>query len=320
MADKAKTSSNFEDPNNPLYLHHSDHPGVVLVSQLLTEENYSTWSRAMIMALRAKNKLGLVDGSIPKPSTSSAKESQQKPSASSAEELQQWTRCNDMVKSWLLNSLSREISPSVIYCDLACEIWQELKERFSQVSSPHVFQIERDIHNLDQETLSVVTYFTKLKSLWVSYQPFVLYLHVPVVQEEALQYQQRQRTMKFLMGLNESYSGVRGQILLMDPLPSVNRAYSLVLQEERQREVSSNRSSPLDVAALTVKRNLNANKNAGKKKNGKSERPKCDHCGWEGHTIDKCYRIHGFPPDLRLHKASSKARLPSSFLACWQKE
>lgn len=45
-----------EDISNPLFLHHSDHPGVVLVSQPLIEGNYNTCI-AMIMALSAKNKI-----------------------------------------------------------------------------------------------------------------------------------------------------------------------------------------------------------------------------------------------------------------------
>lgn len=31
---------------------------------------------------------------------------------------------------------------------------------------------------------------------------------------------------------------IRGQILLIDPLPSINKVFCLVLQEERQREVT----------------------------------------------------------------------------------
>jgi hypothetical protein len=31
-----------QDPNHHLYLHHSDHPGVVLASQSLNGENYQT--------------------------------------------------------------------------------------------------------------------------------------------------------------------------------------------------------------------------------------------------------------------------------------
>lgn len=47
--------------------------------------------------------------------------------------------------------------------------------------------------------------------------------------------QQEQRLMQFLKCLNDSFSAIRSQILLMDPLPVVNKAYSLILQEENQR-------------------------------------------------------------------------------------
>ena len=40
--------------------------------------------------------------------------------------------------------------------------------------------------------------------------------------------------MKFLMGVNDSFSQVRTQILPMDPLPSVNKAHSLFIQEKMQ--------------------------------------------------------------------------------------
>ena len=45
--------------------------------------------------------------------------------------------------------------------------------------------------------------------------------------------QQNEHLMQFLMGLNPSYGPIRSQILLLDPLPSVAKAYSLVVQEQR---------------------------------------------------------------------------------------
>lgn len=58
-----------ENPSNPLYLHHAENPRAILVSQpLMGAQNYSTWSRSMLMALTIKNKLGFLDGSILKPS------------------------------------------------------------------------------------------------------------------------------------------------------------------------------------------------------------------------------------------------------------
>ena len=51
----------------PYFLHASDHLGLNLVSQPLTELNFNSWSRSMKMALNSKRKLGFVDGSVPKP-------------------------------------------------------------------------------------------------------------------------------------------------------------------------------------------------------------------------------------------------------------
>jgi hypothetical protein len=43
--------------------------------------------------------------------------------------------------------------------------------------------------------------------------------------------QDQQRLMQFLMGLNDSYSAIRGQILLINPLPTVRQAYSSALKK-----------------------------------------------------------------------------------------
>ena len=57
-----------DDSSSPFFLHSGDNPGNLLVSQpLLGAENFNTWSRSMIVALRAKNKLGFVTGSLQEP-------------------------------------------------------------------------------------------------------------------------------------------------------------------------------------------------------------------------------------------------------------
>ena len=45
-----------------MFLHNSDHPGMVLITAPLTGSNYLTWSRSMKIALIAKQKLGFVNG------------------------------------------------------------------------------------------------------------------------------------------------------------------------------------------------------------------------------------------------------------------
>lgn len=48
-------------------------------------------------------------------------------------------------------------------------------------------------------------------------------------------YEQINNLSHFLMGLNDSFTGIRGQMFMMKPLPTLNKSYSLLLQEESQR-------------------------------------------------------------------------------------
>ena len=57
----------WENTSSPYYLSSSDNPGMSLVLQHLTEENYSNGSREILISLDAKTKIGFIDGSIPKP-------------------------------------------------------------------------------------------------------------------------------------------------------------------------------------------------------------------------------------------------------------
>lgn len=41
------------------------------------------------------------------------------------------------------------------------------------------------------------------------------------------------KLIHFVMGLNDSYDGVRNQILLLDPLPNVSKAYFMLNRVEK---------------------------------------------------------------------------------------
>ena len=98
--------------------------------------------------------------------------------------------------------------------------------------------------NLTQGSLTVAQYFTKLKALWEE-----MSAHRPSSTcvcgglRPVLDHLQQEHVLQFLMGLNDDFAAVRGQILLMEPLPPINKVYSLVTQEERQRAISHSGSS-----------------------------------------------------------------------------
>ena len=119
----------IEDNSSPYFLHNGDSLGLVLVSHSLTGSNYHYWRRSMLMALNAKNKLAFVDGSLSRPAATDLL-------------VGPWSRCNSMVIYWILNYVSREIADSLLYHDLAAEVWHDLYERFHQNNGPRIFQLK----------------------------------------------------------------------------------------------------------------------------------------------------------------------------------
>ncbi|KAG4932957.1 hypothetical protein JHK82_047262 [Glycine max] len=103
----------------PYYLHPCENPTNALVFAVLDPTNYNSWSRSMLIALSAKSKIEFIDGSIQK-------------CASNHPLHAAWRRCNNMVVSWLVHSVSPSIRQSILWMDNARDIWKDLKSRCSQ--------------------------------------------------------------------------------------------------------------------------------------------------------------------------------------------
>ncbi|XP_022861542.1 uncharacterized protein LOC111381922 [Olea europaea var. sylvestris] len=130
--------------------------------------------------------------------------------------------------------------------------------------------------------------------------------------KEMNKYFQMEYIMSFLMGLHESFSQARGQILLMDPLPPINKVFALITQEENQRRLNTRPfgSDANGAAAFALKSDIaksttntrfpnDSPRSANLINIRKNERPYCTHCKLHGHSIYKCYKIHGYPPGYR---------------------
>ncbi|PWA64832.1 hypothetical protein CTI12_AA340690 [Artemisia annua] len=226
--------------NDPLYLASSDHPGMMLTNTAFNGGNFLGWSRTIKMALGAKLKLGFIDGSSPKPPLSDVNH-------------QTWVRCDYMVTCWILNSMIAELTDSFLYAQLAFDLWKELEERYGQSNGPLIYHIERELSKVSQGNLSVAAYFNKLKRFWDE-------LHslngVPVcscgkmrecscgITDKFLEIDSRSKLMQFLMKLNDEFESVRNQILSMDPLPNLNKAYYIFQQVEKQKQVTHQVGDP----------------------------------------------------------------------------
>ncbi|XP_042977221.1 uncharacterized protein LOC122308118 [Carya illinoinensis] len=113
MAESSDDSSPLgnpsDDSSSSYYLHPSDNPGALLVSEIFSGDNYVAWSRSITIALTVKNKVAFIDGSLPQPNPANVR-------LKTA-----WLRANNLVLSWLMNSIAKEIrGPQQMEDDWAC--------------------------------------------------------------------------------------------------------------------------------------------------------------------------------------------------------
>lgn len=90
----------------------------------------------MLIALYVKNKLGFIDGTIIRPT---------------GDLLLAWICKNHVIIAWILNSISKEISASIIFSESARDIWLDLKERFQKSNDLRIFQLKCDLATLRQD-------------------------------------------------------------------------------------------------------------------------------------------------------------------------
>ncbi|XP_019263197.1 PREDICTED: uncharacterized protein LOC109240960 [Nicotiana attenuata] len=237
------------DSTNPLYMHPSESTGSALVPGLFDGSGYSSWRRGVLRALSVKNKVGFINGKCAKPNPQDLR-------------YDQWERCDDMVTSWILNSISKDLADSLQYVNNAQELWKELEDRYDQTNGAKLYQLQREINDLSQGILDITGYYTKMKKLWKELN--MLNSHTQCrcnctcgAKASMQKAEEDRRLIQFLMGLNEVYTIVRGSILMMNPLPSLAQTFSILIKEEKQREVKPNNQLVIESTALS------ANKSGG---------------------------------------------------------
>nr|GEU43770.1 reverse transcriptase, RNA-dependent DNA polymerase, Gag-polypeptide of LTR copia-type [Tanacetum cinerariifolium] len=137
-----------------------------------------------------------------------------------------WERTNDMIISWILNTIVDQISNSLNFINTDCDHWKELQEHYSQLD---------------------------------------------------------------------------GQVLLMNPMPTVAKAYIMIRKEEKQREAR------FDNASFRINysqwESSSRNNNQGESSRGSNFKKGmiCGNYGKEGHIKEECYKIFGYPVGHPLH-------------------
>ncbi|XP_061339561.1 uncharacterized protein LOC133286189 [Gastrolobium bilobum] len=254
----------------------------------------------MTMALKSKNKLCFINGNLHPPSIDDST-------------FEAWDRCNTIVLGWIHRSITQTIAQSILWIEKASDAWHDLKHRFSQSDVFRICDLQEDLYKLCQGDKNVSEYFTLLNTMWEELENLKP-IPNPIVPcacgaiAKMREYREKDQTVRFLRGLNEQYSHVRSQIMFIDPLPNVAKAFSLVIQQERQMQSENNLSFTNNHQTLAAmgdqsRRNNYFNNGRGYRGRGRYNGGRGQsfakfytHCNKNNHTIESCYVLHGFPP------------------------
>ncbi|WVZ02666.1 hypothetical protein V8G54_023472 [Vigna mungo] len=147
----------------------------------------------------------------------------------------------------------------VVFFERATDIWIDLCERFSKGDLLRVAELQEEIYSLKQDHS----------------QDFIIH---------------------FLKGLDDQLTMVHSQILLLNPLPSANRVFSMIIQHERQQH---HPSSSMETNPFI---NVIFGKGRGQPHQGETKPTrKCEFCGCLGHTIDSCFQKNNINPTKCTH-------------------
>ena len=130
-----------------------DNPGLLITQVQLKGENYDERARSVHTALKARKKFGFVDGTITRPADNSGN-------------IEDWWTINSLLVSWIRNSIEPSLCSTISHVEVATDLWNDIRDRFSVVNGPRIQQIKSEIMECKQRGISIVNYYGKLKQLW----------------------------------------------------------------------------------------------------------------------------------------------------------
>jgi len=142
------------ESHSPYYLHPAEGLELLITAVIFDRKNFDLWEIAVRTALKAKNKLGFIEGTLKRPAETSDED---------FSEANAW----DMVNSMLCSCLRNIIDPrmTVAYSETAYAMWNDLKKRYSVTNTPKTHQLKAAIANCKQGSLKAGEFYSKLTNL-----------------------------------------------------------------------------------------------------------------------------------------------------------
>jgi len=224
------------------------------------------------------------------------------PAPNDADALSKWEIMDARVMSWILSSIEPHLVLNLRSYKTAATMLNYLNKIYNQDNTARRFQLEYEMTNFTQGSLSIEEYFSGFQNLWANYSDIV-YPNVPAAALSVVQaVHETSKRDQFLMKLRSDFETVRSNLMNRHPVPSLDACLSELLREEQcivtqaAMEHRANVIAPVSVAYAAQGKNKDRDMHAIQcfscKAFGHITRdcPKqfCNYCKKQGHIISTC--------------------------------
>ncbi|KAM2621688.1 hypothetical protein TB2_026408 [Malus domestica] len=264
-----------------------------LSSVLLNEFNYLPWSRAISLALGGRGKIQFIQKDDIMPEKTS-------------QDYAAWVSQDQLIMSWLLNSMEPKMAEIFSYSVSSHHLWISVRDMYGDLNNAaRVFQLKKDLTELQKGNLSFVQHLGNLKAKWNEldlYRPHTTDTTILLKRAE------EDKVFQLLASIGPEYEDLKSHLLMTPELPTFQMVCNVIQREEIRKKVMNavvvvgeSDLRPSEARAFTSFRPY------------KGKRPdlKCSHCvkigrPGIGHIKEKCWILH---PELKP-KFNNDGRAP----------
>ncbi|KAK9190616.1 hypothetical protein WN943_019223 [Citrus x changshan-huyou] len=219
-------------------------PSLKLSSVALNGLNYVPWSRAVTLSLGGKRKLGYTNGNSVCPDSKDPK-------------YEDWIANDQLVRSWILNSMEPHIAEIFTFSNSSKELWDSISELYgSNNNSARVFELKCEIAVAEQGDKTFSEHLGYLKKLWDELNMYRPFTADPIVLQQRVE---EDKIFSLLSSLKPEYENLRSNILMAPKLPSFSIVCQTIQREETRKKTMNAdvkvTSEKLESHALVAEKN-----------------------------------------------------------------
>ncbi|XP_038681344.1 uncharacterized protein LOC119982179 isoform X2 [Tripterygium wilfordii] len=246
--------------------------------RLSVASDWPTWSATVRNALFGRGLLSyLTDGP---------------PVDCSDDVLAAWSLRTNRVSSYLIESLDPTLRPDLVTRS-AHVVWRSLTARFVERSGARQYSLLTQAAAAHQDDRSIQQFYQHMRGFWRELEAFLpadshIATHVA--------FWDMRHMYEFMMSLRPEFGSLVGQLIHLDPSPSLETAVAeLVAEETRLHLLGGVRPPPAPSSFSGVL--AAAPSGISTAPSPSSGRPSCTHCLRPGHTVADCWKLH---PERRV--------------------